>query len=172
MGGFKQKGDIAGAVNAVSGSEGESGAGTGHCRHPGGSRRWPGWEEGGGSWRGGVGGGADGLADAKDVGVETGDCWTPPRFLARSEDLGRGGEVAGRTGLGWKIQRTERDLTVTGPWAIWWECRLRGSPGTWRPRIGPGQVQIPARHTLAVSLGLVFKLERVKTSSFLDCYEE
>lgn len=119
-----------------------------------------------------VGGGADGLADAKDVGVETGDCWTPPRFLARSEDLGRGGEVAGRTGLGWKIQRTERDLTVTGPWAIWWECRLRGSPGTWRPRIGPGQVQIPARHTLAVSLGLVFKLERVKTSSFLDCYEE
>lgn len=79
------------------------------------------------------GGGADGLADAKDVGVAAGDGWSPPRFLARSEDLGRGGEVAGRTGLGWKIQRTERDLTVTGPWVIWWECRLRGSLGPGAP---------------------------------------
>ena len=85
--------------------------------------------------------------------MEEGDGWTAPRFLARSEDLSRGGEVAGRIGLGRKIQRAEWDLTVRGPWVIWWECRLRGSSGTWRPRIGPGQVQIPARPTLAVSLG-------------------
>lgn len=40
-------------------------------------------------------------------------------------------------------------------------------PGTWRPRIGPGQVQIPARPTLAVSPGLVFQMERVKSLLFL-----